>query len=239
MSFVHLHTHSEYSLLDGMCRIDDLLAKVHEFKMPAVAVTDHGGLYSAFKFYIKAKEAGIKPIIGVEAYKAKRSRRDREAADKDNYHLTLLAKNLTGYKNLLKLVSRANLEGFYYRPRVDFELLNEHREGLICLSGCLNGEIPSLLQQDQLTGAEKTLTRYSEIFGEDFYLEMQRHPKMESLDKVNKDLIKLSRKFGLPVVATNDVHYLEPDDAYAQEILLCIQTLRTIFEKDRPLSMIN
>ncbi|MBI4225603.1 DNA polymerase III subunit alpha [Candidatus Roizmanbacteria bacterium] len=238
MSFVHLHTHTEYSLLDGMCRIDDLLARAKEFKMPAVAITDHGGLYGAFKFFIKAKEMGIKPIIGVEVYKAKKSRFDKQPnVDKDQHHLVLLAKNLSGYKNLLKLVTKANLEGYYYKPRVDFEVLEKYSEGIIALSGCLNGEIPASLLDNQVSQAEKTLERYIEIFNDNFYLELQRHPKMESLDKVNKELVKLSRKYGVPIVATNDVHYIGAEDAYAQEILLCIQTLRTIFEKNRPLTM--
>ena len=240
MSFVHLHTHSEYSLLDGMCRIDDLLAKAKDFGMPAVALTDHGGLYGAFKFFIKAKEMGVKPIIGVEIYKAKKSRFDRQGiVDKDQYHLVLLAKNLTGYKNLLKLVTKANLEGFYYRPRVDFEVLEKYHEGIIALSGCLNGEIPSLILENQISQAEKVLERYITIFPDNFYLEFQRHPKISSLDKVNKELLILSRKYGVPIVATNDVHYLEAEDAYAQEILLCIQTLRTVYEKNRPLTMLE
>ncbi|MBI4226165.1 DNA polymerase III subunit alpha [Candidatus Roizmanbacteria bacterium] len=240
MSFVHLHTHTEYSLLDGMCRIDDLLAKAKDFRMSAVAITDHGALYGVFKFFIKAKEIGIKPIIGIEVYKAKNSRFDKQPGyDKDQYHLVLLAKNLTGYKNLLKIVTKAHLEGFYYKPRVDFELLEKYREGIIALSGCLNGEIPSLLLDDQINQAERLVERYIEIFADNFYLEIQRHPKMDKLDKINKDLITLSRKYGIPLVATNDVHYLDKEDAYAQEILLCIQTLRTIFEKNRPLTMFD
>lgn len=238
MSFVHLHVHSEYSLLDGMCRLDDLIAKAKEFGMPSVALTDHGALYGAFHFFVKAKEAGIKPIIGVETYKAKKSRHDKQMnEDRDQYHLVLLAKNLQGYKNLLQLVTVAHLEGFYYKPRVDFEVLEKYHEGIIAFSGCLNGEIPSLLAENQDTQAEKILQKYVSIFGKDFYLEIQRHPNMEELDRVNDKLVKLSRNFNVPLVATNDVHYLNKDDAYAQEILLCIQTLRTIVEKDRPLSM--
>ncbi|MCS7093431.1 MAG: DNA polymerase III subunit alpha [Patescibacteria group bacterium] len=240
MAFVHLHLHTGYSLLDGMCRIDEFLIKAKEYQMPAVAITDHGALYGAIKFYVKAKELGIKPIIGVEVNKAKKSRFDKNGPGENNYyHLVLLAKNFQGYRNLIKLVTQANLEGFYYKPRVDFELLEKHHHGLVALSGCLQGEIPNLLLEGQDNTAEKILERYLGIFGEDFYLEIQRHPKMNNLEIVNQKLIRLSRKFGVPIVATNDVHYLEPEDAFAQEILLCIQTLHTIHEKNRPLSMIE
>ena len=240
MSFVHLHLHTGYSLLDGMCRIDDVIDKAIAEKMTAVAITDHGALYGAFQFFVKAKEKGIKPIIGVETYKAKNSRLDKQThVDRDQYHLVLLAKNLTGYQNLLKIVTTAYLEGFYYKPRIDFEILEKYHDGIIALSACLNGEIPSLILENQILQAEKILEKYLKIFKEDFYLEIQRHPKIEELDRVNKELIKLSRKFGVPLVATNDVHYLEKEDAYAQEVLLCIQTQRTMVEKNRPLSMIN
>lgn len=240
MSFVHLHLHTGYSLLDGMCRIEDVINKAKSYGMPAVAITDHGALYGAFKFYTKAIEAGIKPIIGVEVYKAKKSRFDKKGnSDRDYYHLTLLSKNLQGYKNLIKIVTDSYLNGFYYKPRIDFELLEKFHEGLIVLSGCLNGEISSLLKEDQITQAEKILERYLKIFNDDFYLEIQRHLKSPDLDKVNTELIKLSRKYAVPLVATNDVHYLNQEDAYAQEILLCIQTQRTILEKNRPMSMID
>jgi DNA polymerase III subunit alpha len=250
MSFVHLHTHSEYSLLDGMCRIKDVVKKAKEYGMPAVAITDHGALYGAFKFFIKAKDEGIKPIIGCELYKSKNSRFAKDTPeDRDNNHLVVLAKNLTGYQNLLKLVTYSNLEGFYYKPRVDWELLQKYGEGLIVLSGCLNGEIPELILNNQLGEAEKTLKKYLEIFGSNFYLELQRHPVIstdpdvvpsdypEKQERVNQELIKFSRKHGVPIVATNDAHYLNKDDAYAQEILLCIQTQHAIYEKDRPMSM--
>ncbi len=240
MSFVHLHVHTEYSLLDGMTRIADVVKKAKEMGMPAVAITDHGALYGAFKFFLKAKEAGIKPIIGVETYKAKNSRLDKQPSeDKDQYHLVLLAKSLKGYKNLLKMISAAHLEGFYYKPRVDFELLEKYHEDIIALSGCLSGEIPSLLFENQHKQAEEVLKKYLKIFGPDFYIEIQRHPNVDGLDDLNKDLVKLARKFGVPLVATNDVHYLNKDDVYAQEILLCIQTGRAIFEKNRPISMID
>lgn len=240
MSFVHLHVHTEYSLLDGMAKMDEVLAKAKESGMPALAITDHGALYGAFKFFLKAKEIGIKPIIGVEAYKARKSRFDKQPGiDRDQNHLVLLAKNLEGYKNLLKIVTKAHIEGFYYKPRIDFDVLKKHGEGLIALSACLNGEIPNLILQDQPTEAEKVLTQYLDIFGENFYLELQRHPNTPDQDKVNASLIRLSRKFGVPLVATNDVHYLEKEDAYAQEILLCIQSQRSILEKDRSMSMID
>lgn len=240
MSFVHLHLHTEYSLLDGMCRIEETIARAKEMGMPAVAITDHGNMYGAFKFYIKAKEMGVKPIIGVEIYKAKKSRFDKQPhQEKDQFHLVLLAKNLQGYKNLMKIVTISNLEGFYYKPRCDFEILKKYHEGLIALSGCLSGEIASLILEDQPKETERVLQQYLEIFKDDFYLELQRYPKMEKQDKVNEALVKLSRKFAVPLVATNDVHYLNKDDAYAQEILLCIQTGRNIYEKDRPMSMLD
>jgi DNA polymerase-3 subunit alpha len=238
MSFVHLHLHTGYSLLDGMNRIEDVLEKAKQYQMPAVAITDHGALYGAFKFYTKAKEVGIKPIIGVEAYKARNSRLDKQTGvDRDQYHLTLLCKNFQGYKNLIKMVTIAHLEGFYYKPRIDFELLEKYHDGIIVLSGCLNGEISSLINENQIIQAEKIIEKYQRIFKDDFYLEVQRHPKLPDLDKVNKEMIKLSRKYAVPIVATNDVHYLDENDAYAQEILLCIQTQRTIVEKNRPMSM--
>lgn len=208
--------------------------------MPAVAITDHGALYGAFKFFIAAKEIGVKPIIGVEVYKAKNSRHDKQTGEnRDQYHLVLLAKNLEGYKNLLKIVSIAHLEGYYYKPRVDFELLEKYKNGIIALSGCMNGEVPSLLLENQQKTAEKLLEKYLSLFGSDFYLEIQRHPNIDRLEQLNKSLVALSRRYGVPLVATNDVHYLSPGDAYAQEILLCIQTQRAIFEKNRPLSMID
>ena len=158
--FTHLHCHTEYSLLDGLNKIPDLIARAKELGMDSLAITDHGAMYGVIKFFLEAKEAGIKPIIGVEAYQAARSRFDKQSGlDKDQYHLLLLAKNNTGYKNLLKLITRANLEGFYYKPRIDMELLRIYSEGLICLSGCINGEVPQLLLTDQYEHAEKKWTR--------------------------------------------------------------------------------
>ncbi len=240
MAFTHLHLHTEYSLLDGMCRIGDVLQKAKDLGMTSLAITDHGALYGAFKFYIKAKDLGIKPIIGCEVYKAQGSRKDRDSVDgSDSSHLILLAKDFVGYRNLMKLVSAAHLEGMHYKPRVDFELLEKYHEGLIALSGCMEGEIAQLLQKGQHTEATKIAKRYASIFPDDFYIELQRHPNLPQQDALNNELIALSRQLSIPLVATNDVHYLSESDAYAHEVLLCIQAQRTIFEKNRPLSMID
>ncbi len=239
--FVHLHTHSEYSLLDGLGKLDDLINRAKSFGMDALALTDHGAMYGAFKFYLKAKAAGIKPIIGVETYVARRSRFDKEAKiDTDPYHLVLLAKNETGYKNLMKLVTHAHLEGYYYRPRIDFELVKQHHEGLICTSACVRGQVASLLREGKDKEAEEVAKQYSELFGPDhYYIEIQKHPHLPFIDEANEKLIALSRKLGLPLIATNDIHYVDPEDAEAQEILLCVQTQHTMLEKNRPLSMIG
>ncbi|HLL60611.1 MAG TPA: DNA polymerase III subunit alpha, partial [Candidatus Nitrosocosmicus sp.] len=237
--FTHLHVHSEYSLLDGLTKLDNLLDRAKELGMTSIALTDHGAMYGAFQFYLKARDRGIKPIIGIEAYKAKNSRLEKTESDRERYHLLLLAKNFTGYQNLLKLTTAANLEGYYYKPRVDFEILEKYSEGLIATTTCLNGEIPSLLADENYKEAEEKLKKYIEIFKDNFYVEIQRVPGFDLQEKVNKDLIELARKYALPLVATNDVHYLKKDDAYAHEILLCIQTLHTIYEANRPISMID
>src|SRR3989339_942315 len=240
MSFVHLHLHTEYSLLDGMCRVGDILQKAKDQGMSALAITDHGAMYGAFKYYVKAKEIGVKPIIGVELYKAKKSRFDKQAnVDRDRYHLVLLAKDFEGYRNLLKLVSIAHLEGFYYKPRVDFEILKKFSKGIIAMSACLAGEIPQALLQNQTKEAERLLETYLDIYKDNFYIELQRHPNVDDLEKVNKDLISLAKRYAVPLVATNDVHYPNKEDAYAQEVLLCIQTQRTMLEKNRAMSMLD
>ena len=239
--FVHLHVHSEYSLLDGAAKPEKLIQRAKELKMKALALTDHGAMYGAFKFYLKAREQGIKPIIGCEVYLAKRSRFDKQAKmGQDQYHLLLLVKNLTGYRNLMKLVSIAHLEGYHYRPRIDMESLKKHAEGLICLSGCMQSPISQSLLNNEPEEAERWLRELQSTFKEgDFYIELQRHPKLVELDELNKKLISLSRKFGLALVATNDVHYLNKEDAYAQEVLLCIQTRRSIIETNRSMSMLD
>lgn len=239
--FVHLHVHSEFSLLDGLGKLDQLIARTKELGMDTLAITDHGAMYGSFKFYLKAKAAGLKPIIGVETYVARRSRLDKEGKiDTDPYHLVLLAENETGYRNLLKLVTRAHLDGYYYKPRIDWDLLKEHHEGLICLSACLAGQVPQLLMQDKIKEAEEVAGKYAELFGPDhYYIELQKHPHIPAIEETNGKLVALARKLGLPLVATNDVHYVNADDAEAQEILLCVQTQRTIVEKNRPLSMME
>lgn len=232
--FTHLHVHSEYSLLDGLARIPKLIAKTAEYGMKSLALTDHGVMYGAVPFYLACQEAEIKPIIGVEAYMAHRSRFDKQPKiDADQYHLVLLAKDNQGYKNLLKLTTIAHLEGFYYKPRLDLEALREHYQGLICLSGCVEGEIPSLIVQGKKGEALKRARELLEIFGKDFYLEIQSHPKIANQDKANRGLIEISRQLGIPLVATNDVHYVEAGDAEAQDALLAIQTQKKIADKNR------
>ncbi|MDD3285502.1 MAG: DNA polymerase III subunit alpha [Patescibacteria group bacterium] len=233
--FVHLHNHTHYSLLDGLTKIDELVGRAKEEGSNAVAITDHGVLYGAIEFYQKCKKAGVKPIIGYEAYLAPASRHDKNTrADGRSYHLVLLAKNEVGYKNLIKLVSLAHLEGFYYKPRIDWELLTQHHDGLIALSACLGGEISQHILNGDLEKAKKRIREYSELFGPDnYYLEIMDHPELDGQEKVNKQLIAFSKELGVPLVATNDVHYFKPEDAEAQDILLCLQNKKKIDDTDR------
>ena len=226
MKFTHLHVHSHYSLLDGLSKIDELLDYVKDSGMDSVALTDHGVLYGAVEFYKKARKRGIKPILGCESYLAYERMQDkRPNIDDKRYHLLLLVKNKTGYKNLVKLITAAHLEGFYYKPRIDEEILEKYSEGLICLSACLQGKIPQLILQKRLEEAENLALRYQKIFGKNnFYLELQHHPNSKEQKKVNKVLISLSKKLKIPLVATNDCHYLKPEDAEAQDILMLINT---------------
>jgi DNA polymerase-3 subunit alpha len=225
MSFVHLHVHSEYSLLDGFSNIKKLVQRAKEMNMPAVALTDHGTMFGVIDFYRAANAAGIKPIIGVESYMAARSMREHDAQlDKRSTHLLLLAENHTGYQNLLKIASAAQLDGFYYYPRIDHEFLAQHAEGLICTSGCMSAEVPRMIHQGDLDKARKTLDWYYEVFGpENFYLELQSHD-IKELEAINKNLIDLGHRYQARFVATNDVHYVDPGDARYQDILLAIQT---------------
>ncbi len=218
--------HSHYSLLDGLPKIDQLLDYVKSLGMDSVALTDHGALYGAVEFYKKAKEKGIKPIIGAEVYVAfEGMHQERPNIDDKRYHLILLAKNETGYKNLVKLITKAQLEGFYYKPRIDEELLARHSEGLIGLTACLQGKIPRLIMSGKIEEAEKIALKYQGIFGKDnFYLEIQSHPHIPAQEKVNKILISLSKKLDIPLVATCDCHYLRPEDSDAQDVLMLINT---------------
>lgn len=231
--FVHLHLHSEYSLLDGACRINQLVAAAAERGDTAVAVTDHGVMYGAVDFYKAAKKRGIKPIIGCEVYVAQRTRFDRiHELDAEHRHLVLLCENNTGYQNLIAMVSQAWTEGFYSKPRVDFELLEQYHEGLIALSACLAGEIPRALTANDYNGAKQAALRYNSIFGQgNFYLELQDHGILDQ-KRINPSMIRLSAETGIPLVVTNDCHYLNREDSKMHHILLCIQTNHTIEDKD-------
>lgn len=233
-NFVHLHVHTQYSLLDGAAEISRLLGKVKEFDMPAVAVTDHGVMYGCLKFYQQAMEAGVKPILGCEIYVAPRRLTDKVAKVDDNlYHLVLLAENNCGYRNLLKLVSIAHLEGFYYKPRVDLETLRQHAEGLIALSACLNGVIARPILENRIEEAKRSILTYQEIFGKDnFYVELQ-YQQLAEQRNVNRVLAELAGECGAPLVATNDVHYLNREDATVHDVLLCIQTGKTVDDTNR------
>jgi len=229
--FTHLHVHTEYSLLDGMCRIPQLVQRTKELGMGSLAITDHGVMYGVIEFYLAAREAGIKPIIGCEVYLTPGDRSGRSAQGKDYYHLVLLAKDVTGYKNLIQLVTKAHLEGFYYKPRVDKKLLEQHCQGLVALSACLAGEIPRLVSQGSLEKAEEAALWYKRTFG-DFYLEIQRHPITE-LERVNQALIAMGRELDIPLVATNDTHYINREDAQTHDLLLCIGRNTSIHDEKR------
>jgi DNA polymerase III subunit alpha len=234
MSFVHLHVHSEYSLLDGFSNIKKLVQRAKEMNMPALALTDHGTMFGVIDFYRAANAAGIKPIIGVESYMAARGMHEHDAQfDKRSTHLLLLAENQTGYLNLLQIASAAQLDGFYYYPRIDHEFLAQHAEGLICTSGCMSAEVPRMIQQGDFEKARKTLDWYYEVFGpENFFLELQSHD-IKELEAINKNLIDLGHRYQARFVATNDVHYVDPGDARYQDLLLAIQTGCLISDPNR------
>ena len=234
MSFVHLHVHTEYSLLDGACRIPKLIERVKALGQNAVAITDHGVMYGVIDFYRAAKAAGIKPIIGCEVYVAPRTMADRtHGIDNEAQHLVLLCENETGYRNLSYLVSRAFLDGFYVKPRIDLDLLRRHSEGLIALSACLAGAIPRRLRANDYEGAKQYALELEEIFGkEHFYLELQDHG-LEEQREVNRGILRIAKETGLPLVATNDAHYLTREDSYMQDVLLCIQTGKTVEDANR------
>lgn len=226
VKFVHLHTHSHYSLLDGLSKLEDLIGLAKKFKMESMAITDHGNMYGTIEFYKLAKGAGIKPIIGVEAYMANRGRLNKDPGiDNKRYHLTLLAKNMAGYKNLMRLVTISNLEGFYYKPRVDKEILRKYSDGIIALSGCLGGELSRALANKDTEKAEEIIKEHQEIFGkENYFLEIMRHQTIPGDEEIRQNLVKLSKKFDIPLVATVDSHYPCAEDNKAHETLLAIQT---------------
>jgi DNA polymerase-3 subunit alpha len=233
--FTHLHVHSHYSLLDGLAKIDELVEKAKEFGMDSLALTDHGVMYGAIEFYRKALAAGIKPIIGAEFYFTPGSRFDKTAGKLDRrYHLELLAKNKIGYQNLIKLVTKSHLEGFYYKPRIDKELLEKYSKGLILLTGCLQGEIPRAVLDNDWARAKNAALEFKKLFGKDnVYLEIMDHPNDLDQVRTNKGMIKLAKEVNLPLVATNDVHYLNKEDDDVHDVLLCIQTNHTVDEKER------
>jgi len=235
MKFVHLHTHSHYSLLDGLGKVPALVSRAKELGMDALALTDHGAMYGAIEFYKTCKKQGIKPIIGVEAYIAPNSRHDKRAKIDDHpAHLVLLAKDNEGYKNLMRLTTKAYLEGFYYRPRMDKDILHEYSRGLIAATACLGGEIPRTLLSGRWEEAVNLVAAYKDIFGaENFYLELQDHPELEDTMKVNELLIKLSKETSTPLIATKDIHYVFPDDRDAQDLLTCVQTGKLVTDTDR------
>ena len=233
MSFAHLHVHTEYSLLDGACRIDKIFDRVKELGQTSIAITDHGAMYGCVDFYKAAKKAGIKPIIGCEVYVATRSRFDKVNRIDGSHHLVLLCKNETGYKNLIKLVSAGFIEGFYSKPRVDKEMLEQHHEGLVCLSACLAGEIPQALLAGDYEKAKNAALYYNDLFGQgNYYIEIQDHG-LEEQQQVLPLLIRLARETGIPLVATNDAHYLRREDSKMQSILICIQTGKTVNDSDK------
>jgi DNA polymerase-3 subunit alpha len=229
--FTHLHVHTEYSLLDGMCSIPKLVARAKEMGMDSLAITDHGVMYGVIEFYQAAKEAGIKPIIGCEIYIASGSHLSKTTGDRNNYHLILLAKNQTGYQNLIQLTTKAHLEGFYYKPRVDKELLEQYKDGLIALSACNSGEVAYLVLNGRYAEAKEAALWYQKTFG-DFYLEIMRHPIPE-IEAVNTYLVQMSKELNIPIVATNDTHYVKREDASAHDLLLCIGTNTTIHDEKR------
>jgi len=235
MAFTHLHMHTEYSLLDGSCKIKELVAKVKELGMDSVAITDHGVMYGVIDFYRAAREQGIKPIIGCEVYVAPGSRFDKEAVASDDryYHLILLAENNVGYNNLMKIVSKGFVDGFYYKPRVDYEVLEEYSEGIIATSACLAGEVQRYIVKDMYDKAVEAAKRYENIFGKgNFFLELQDHGIPEQ-KTVNTQLLRMSKELDIELVATNDCHYINKEDTVAHDILLCIQTGKKVDDEDR------
>ncbi|MCK5081189.1 MAG: PHP domain-containing protein, partial [Candidatus Moranbacteria bacterium] len=233
--FTHLHVHTHYSLLDGLGKIDDLLERAQKFGMDSLAITDHGTMYGVIEFYQKAKKAGIKPIIGCEFYLAPNGLENkRPRVDEERFHLILLAKNNQGYQNLMKLVTEAHTKGYYYKPRIDLEILEKYSEGLIGCSGCVQGHISQLVISNKLEEATKKALEYQKILGKgNYYLELQHLPQLEKQTLANKGLEKISKKTGIPLVATADVHWVNEDDGHVQDILMCLQTGKKMSDTNR------
>jgi DNA polymerase-3 subunit alpha len=234
MRFVHLHNHSHYSLLDGLTKIDLMVKRAKELGMDAIALTDHGNLYGAIEFYKEATKRGVKPIMGMEAYVAPASRFDKTSGGSDKYfHLTLLAYNNTGWKNLIQLSTKGFLEGFYYKPRIDLELLEQHAEGLIALSGCPSGQIPRNVIRGDIAQARQALERYKKIFGDNFFIELWYQPRIKEVAAAVEPLVALARETNTPIVATQDIHYLSREDSFYHDVLLAVQTGNRIWDEDR------
>ena len=232
-SFTHLHTHTEYSMLDGISRIPDLVARTKELGMESLAITDHGTFYGVVDFYSACKDAGIKPIIGCEVYVAHSSRFDKSGSERSPHHLVLLARDNTGYQNLMRLVTQAHVEGFHYRPRIDSDLLEEHHQGLIALSGCPSAEVPRLLTDGNAEEAAKVACWYKERFGDGYFLELQRHEHVPNLPEINQALVQLGKELDIPLVVTNDSHYVRQEESPLQDIYICIQTNTTVKDEKR------
>ena len=231
--FAHLHVHTQYSLLDGLSHIPHLVSRAKEQGFSSLAITDHGNLYGVVEFYRECREAGINPVIGCEVYVAQGSRHDRSPSEKNPYHLTMMARNNTGYRNLMQLVTKANMEGFYYKARIDRELLEQHHEGLVVFSGCPTAQVPRLIKEHRLDDARKEALWHKEIFGENYFLELQRHAHVEHLDTINDALVGMSRELEIPMVVTNDCHYVDQQDAPLQDVLICIHTSTNINDPNR------
>jgi DNA polymerase III subunit alpha len=237
--FVHLHVHSQFSLLDGLSTFPKLIQRTKDHGQTAVALTDHGAMHGIVHFYNACRTNGVKPIIGVEAYMAEKSRFDKQLRPgTDQYHLTLLARDFQGYQNLMKLVSLANLEGFSYKPRLDYDLLSKYHQGIIATTGCSSGIVPKKLAQGKNEEAISWLKKLHRLFKENFYIEIQSHPALAEVEETRTHLVKLSKDFGIPLLATNDVHYVDQDDAEAQDALLAVQTRKTLDDQNR-LSMLD
>ena len=233
MAFTHLHVHTEYSMLDGISRIPELVARTGELGMDALAITDHGTFYGVVDFYSACRDAGIKPIIGCEVYVAHNSRHDKNPSERSPAHLVLLARDNTGYRNLMQLVTKAHVEGFYNRPRIDKGLLEEYGSGLACLSGCPSAEVPRLLADGRYDEAVRAVGWYRELFTDGYFLELQQHSHVPQLDQINEGLLRLGEDLKLPFVATNDAHYVHQHQSGLQDVYICIQTGTTVKDEKR------